>query len=92
MATVPQGSGWCCMIEQLKAWALWLLIGVGAVLVALIKGRRDGRESARQEQQESVAEDAAKASKEIRNVRTEVDSKAVGAADKQLRDDWMREE
>ena len=80
------------MIEQLKAWALWLLIWVGAVLVALIKGRRDGRESARQEQQESVAEDAAKASKEIRNVRTEVDSKAIGAADKQLRDDWMREE
>lgn len=80
------------MIEQLKAWALWLLIWVGAVLVALIKGRRDGRESARQEQQESFAEDAAKASKEIRNVRTEVDRKAVGAADKQLRDDWMREE
>ena len=80
------------MIEQLKAWALWLLIWVGAVLVALIKGRRDGRESARQEQQESVAEDAAKASKEIRNVRTEVDSKAIGAADKQLRDDWMRED
>jgi len=80
------------MIEQLKAWALWLLILVGAVLVALIKGRRDGRELARQEQQESVAEDAAKASKEIRNVRTEVDSKAVGAADKQLRDEWMRED
>ena len=92
MATVPQGSGWRSMMGQIKTWAMWLLIGVGAVLVALIKGRRDGRESARQEQQESVAEDAAKASKEIRNVRTEVDSKAVGAADKQLRDDWMREE
>ena len=80
------------MIEQLKAWALWLLIWVGAVLVALIKGRRDGRESARQAQRESVAEDAAKASKEIRNVRTEVDSKPIGAADKQLRDEWMRED
>lgn len=80
------------MIGQLKTWALWLLIGAGAVLVALVKGRRDGREVARQEQQESVAEDAAKASKEIRNVRTEVDGKPVGAADKQLRDEWMREE
>lgn len=77
---------------QIKTWALWLLISAGAVLVALVKGRRDGREVARQEQQESVAEDAAKASKEIRNVRTEVDSKPVGAADKQLRDEWMREE
>ena len=80
------------MIGQIKTWALWLLIGAGAVLIALVKGRRDGRESARQEQQESVAEDAAKASKEIRNVRTEVDSKPAGAADKQLRDEWMREE
>jgi len=80
------------MIWRLKEWALWLIIGVGAVLVALIKGRRDGIESARQEQQESMAEDAAKASKEIRNVRTEVDGKPAGAADKQLRDEWMREE
>lgn len=80
------------MIGQLKALALWLLIGVGTVLVALIKGRRDGMEEARQEQQESVAEDAAKASKEIRNVRTEVDGKPAGAADKQLRDEWMRED
>ena len=80
------------MIGKIKTWALWLLISIGAVLVALVKGRSDGRESARQEQQESVAEDAAKASKEIRNVRTEVDSKAVGAADNQLRDEWMREE
>ena len=80
------------MIGRLKEWALWLIIGVGAVLVALIKGRREGIESARQEQQESMAEDAAKASKEIRNVRTEVDGKPAGAADKQLRDEWMREE
>ena len=80
------------MIWRLKEWALWLIIGVGAVLVALINGRREGMESARQEQQESMAEDAAKASKEIRNVRTEVDGKPAGAADKQLRDEWMREE
>lgn len=80
------------MIGQIKTWALWLLISIGAVLVALVKGRSDGRESARQEQQESVAEGAAKASKEIRDVRTEVDSKPAGAADKQLRDEWMREE
>ena len=77
------------MIARLKAWALF---GIGAILFALVKGRRDGREAARQEQQADVAEDAAKASKEIRDVRTEVDSKAVGAADKQLRDEWMRED
>ena len=32
------------MIERLKAWALWALFGIGAVLFALVKGRRDGRE------------------------------------------------
>ena len=80
------------MIEQLKAWALWLLIGVGAVLVALIKGRRDGKGEAIKEQQADIAEEAAKVSKEVRDVRTEVDSKPIGAADKQLRDEWMREE
>lgn len=71
------------MIARLKAWALWALFGIGAVLFALVKGRRDGLALAKQEQQ---------ASKEIRDVRTEVDSKAVGAADKQLRDEWMRED
>lgn len=80
------------MIAKLKAWALWAIFGIGAVLFALVKGRRDGRALARQEQQADVAEDAAQASKEIRDVRTEVDSKAVGAADKQLRDEWMRED
>ena len=80
------------MIARLKAWALWALFGIGAVLFALVKGRRDGRAQARQEQQAGVAEGAAQASKEIRDVRTEVDSKAVGAADKQLRDEWMRED
>ena len=76
------------MIAKFKAWALWALFSIGAVLFALVKGRRDGRALARQEQQADVAE----ASKEIRDVRTEVDSKAVGAADKQLRDEWMRED
>lgn len=80
------------MIARLKAWALWALFGIGAILFALIKGRRDGRAQARQEQQVAVAEDAAKTSKGIRDVRTEVDSKAVGAADQQLRDEWMRED
>lgn len=80
------------MIARLKAWALWALLGIGAVLFALVKGRRDGRAQAQQEQQADVAEEAAQASKEIRGVRTEVDSKAVGAADKQLRDEWMRED
>ena len=76
------------MIAKFKAWALWALFSIGAVLFALVKGRRDGRALARQEQQADVAQ----ASKEIRDVRTEVDSKAVGAADKQLRDEWMRED
>jgi len=78
------------MIDRLKAWCIWALFGIGTILLALVKGRLDGREAARQEQQEEVAEGAAKASKEIRNVRTEVDGKPAGAADKQLRDEWMR--
>lgn len=80
------------MIARLKAWALWALFGMGAVLFALVKGRRDGLAQAQQEQQADVAEEAAQASKEIRDVRTEVDSKAVGDADRQLRDEWMRDE
>lgn len=80
------------MIERLKAWALLALIGICALLLAIVKGRRDGREAAHQEQQTDVAEGAAKASKEIRDVRTEVDNKPAGAADKQLRDEWMRKE
>ncbi len=80
------------MIERLKAWVLWALFGIGAVLFALVKGRRDGKQQAQQEQQAGAAQDAAKASKEIRDVRNEVDSEAVGAADKQLRDEWMRED
>lgn len=80
------------MIERLKAWALWALFGIGAILFALVKGRRDGKLQAQQEQQAGVAQDAAQASKEVRDVRTEVDSKAVGAADRQLRDEWMRDE
>ena len=80
------------MIARLKAWALWALFGIGAILFAPVKGRRDGRAQARKDQQVGVAEEAAQASKEIRDVRTEVDSKAVGAADKQLRDEWMRED
>lgn len=80
------------MIARLKAWALWALFGIGAILFALVKGRRDGLAQARKDQQADVAEEAAQASKGIRDVRTEVDSKAVGAADKQLRDEWMRED
>ena len=80
------------MIARLKAWALWALFCMGAILFALVKGLRDGRAQARQDQQADVAEETAQASKEIRDVRTEVDSKAVGAADKQLRDEWMRED
>ena len=80
------------MIERLKARALWALFGIGAVLFALVKGRRDGKQQAQQEQQAGVAQDAAQASKEVRDVRTGVDSKAVGAADRQLRDEWMRED
>lgn len=80
------------MIERLKAWALWALFGIGAILFALVKGRRDGKQLAQQEQQAGAAQDAAQASKEVRDVRTEVDSKAVGAADRQLRDEWMRDE
>ena len=80
------------MIARLKAWALWAPFGTGDILFALVKGRRDGRAQARQDQQADVAEGAAQASKEIRDVRTEVDSKDVGAADKQLRDEWMRED
>ena len=80
------------MIGQLKTWARGLLIGAGAVLIALVKGRRDGKGEAIKEQQADIAEGAAKASKEIRDVRTEVDSKPAGAVDKQLRDEWMREE
>lgn len=80
------------MIERLKAWALWALFGIGAVLFALVKGRRDGKQQAQQEQLVGAAQDAAQASKEVRDVRTEVDSKAVGAADRQLRDEWMRDE
>ena len=80
------------MIARLKAWALWALFCIGAILFALVKGRRDGQAQARQAQQAAVAEDAAQASKEIRDVRTEVDSKAVGAAVKQLRDEWMRKD
>jgi len=79
------------MIGQLKEWALWLLIGFGAALIALVKGRRDGKSEATKEQQADIAEGAAKASKEVRDVSTEVDSKPAGAADKQLRDEWMRE-
>lgn len=80
------------MIERLKAWALWALFGIGAILFALVRGRRDGKLQAQQEQQAGMAQDAAQASKEVRDVRTEVDSKAVGAADRQLRDEWMRDE
>ena len=80
------------MIARLKAWALWALFSIGAVLFAMVKGRRDGKQLAQQEQQAGAAQDAAQASKEVRDVRTEVDSKAVGAADRQLRDEWMRDE
>ena len=76
------------MIERLKAWALLALFGIGFILFALVKGRRDGKQQAQQEQQAGVAQ----APKEVRDVRTEVDSKAVGAADRQLRDEWMRED
>lgn len=48
------------MIARLKAWALWALFGIGAILFALVKGRRDGRALAQQEQQADVAEDAAR--------------------------------
>lgn len=80
------------MMGKIKTWAMWLLISAGAVLIALVKGRRDGRAEAAKEQQADIAEGAAKASKEIRDVRTEVDNKPIGAADKQLRNEWMREE
>ena len=80
------------MIERMKSWALCAIFSAVAVLIALLKGRRYGREQEHQEQQAGAAQAAAKASKEIRNVRTEVDGKTAGAADKQLRDEWMRNE
>lgn len=80
------------MIDRIESWSLCAIFGLGVILFALVKGRRDGKQQARQEQQSNAAHEAAKASKEMRDVRTEVDNKAAGAANKQLRDEWMRKD
>lgn len=79
------------ILSRLKTWALAALVFIAAIGTALLKGRSDGKKAARNQQQADIAAEAAKAQKEVHDVEVDVASKPDGAADKQLRDDWMRD-
>lgn len=79
------------IFTKIKTWAIAALVFMSGLLIALLKGRAEGKKVARDEQQAHVAVEAAKAQKEVTDVQVDVSSRPDGDAGKQLRDDWMRD-
>ncbi|MFY1912748.1 hypothetical protein ACOTB6_14410 [Achromobacter xylosoxidans] len=78
------------LIQRIWGYAVTAAAAVAAVVLVYLRGRSAGRADERQERNEQVNEQAAKARQEVRNVEDEVARMDDDAVSDRLKSGWVR--
>ncbi len=76
--------------ERIKGWLLLVGLALAALASVFYRGRATGRQAERQERQDQINEQAAKARQEARNVENEVARMGDDAVSDRLKSGWVR--
>ncbi|CAB3860505.1 hypothetical protein [Achromobacter denitrificans] len=77
-------------LERIKGWLLLAGLALAALASVFYRGRATGRQEERQERQDQINEQAAKARQEARNVQLETARMDDDAVVDELERDWVR--
>jgi len=77
-------------LERIKGWILLAGLALAALASVFYRGRATGRQAERQERQEQINEQAAKARQEVRDVQQETARMDDDAVADELERDWVR--
>lgn len=77
-------------LERMQGWLLVAGIFLGALVSVFYRGRATGRQVERQERNEQINEQAAKARQEVRDVEGEVARMDDDAVADRLKSGWVR--
>ncbi|KCB53049.1 hypothetical protein L537_3351 [Bordetella hinzii 1277] len=77
-------------VQRIWGYVVAMLAAIAAVVLVYLRGRSAGRADERQERNEQVNEQAAKARQEVRNVEDEVARMDDDAVSDRLKSDWVR--
>lgn len=77
-------------LERIRGWLLLAGLFLGTLVAIFYRGRATGRQSERQDNNERINEQAAKARQEVRNVQDEVARMDDDAVVAELKSDWVR--
>lgn len=78
------------LMQRIWGYAVTAAAAVAAVVLVYLRGRSAGRADERQERNEQVNEQAAKARQEVRNVDDEVARMDDDAVSDRLKSGWVR--
>lgn len=78
------------LVQRIWGYAVAALAAVVAVALIYLRGRSAGRADERQERNDRINEQAAKARQEVRNVEDEVARMDDDAVSDRLKSDWVR--
>lgn len=77
-------------VQRIWGYVVAALAAVAAVALTYLRGRSAGRADERQERNDQINEQAAKARQEVRNVEDEVARIGDDAVADRLKSDWVR--
>lgn len=77
-------------VQRIWGYVVAALAAVAAVALVYLRGRSAGRADERQERNDRINEQAAKARQEVRNVEDEVARMDDDAVSDRLKSDWVR--
>ncbi|MFE0843119.1 hypothetical protein [Achromobacter insolitus] len=77
-------------LERIKGWLLLVGLALAALASVFYRGRATGRQAERQERQDQINEQAAKARQEARNVQLETARMDDDAIADELKSRWVR--
>ncbi len=77
-------------LERIKGWLLLVGLALAALASVFYRGRATGRQAERQERQDQINEQAAKARQEARDVQLETARMGDDAIADELERDWVR--
>ncbi|CUI29082.1 hypothetical protein [Achromobacter xylosoxidans] len=78
------------LMQRIWGYAVTAAAAVAAVLLVYLRGRSAGRADERQERNDRINEQAAKARQEVRNVEDEVARMDDDAVSDRLKSGWVR--
>ncbi|WPQ33722.1 hypothetical protein [Achromobacter xylosoxidans] len=78
------------LMQRIWGYAVTAAAAVAAVVLVYLRGRSAGRADERQERNEKINEQAAKARREVRNVEDEIARMDDDAVSDRLKSDWVR--